>query len=706
MDPNPNPNPNPLLGSFTFPPYDAVLPRHVVPGIRSLLAQLEVEVEELERSVVEEPVYEELVVRFERVWDRLKVVWGIVSHLVAVRDSEELRAAIEQVQPDKVRFELRLSQSKPIYIAFKTIRESPDWNTLTEARKRLVEGQLKMAILGGISLEDDKRKRFNEIKQELEKLALKFEGNILDAVKSYEKLLTNKNDVEGLPATALGLAAQMAVSKGHTNATAGNGPWVITLNPPSYRSVMQHSPNRPLREELYRAYVKRASFGDTNNTPIIEQILKLRYEMAKLLGYNNYAELSMETKMATVEQAEKLIEDLRVGAWNAAVQDMEDIKKYAESHGAEEVFDWNNWDINFWSERLRESRYGINEEELRPFFSLPKVIDGLFDLTKKLFDIDICPADGEAPVWHDDIKFFRVNNSLGSPIAYFYLDPYSRPSDKRGGAWMDEAIGRSHALSRDGTSIRLPVAHVVCNQTPPIGDKPSLMTFQEVVTIFHEFGHALQLILTKQDEGLVSGLRGIEWDAVEVASQFMENWCYQRDMLMRITKHYETGENLPEEICMKILSARTFRAGSELLRQLRFACIDLALHSKYIPGGSEAIYDIDQSISRKTHVIPLLPEDRFLCSFSHIFADTYAAGYYSYWWAEVMSADAFSAFDEVGLDNDKSVREMGIKFRDTILAVGGGRSPLEVFIDFRGRKPSVEPLLRSYRIFLVAEAVA
>ncbi|GMH07311.1 hypothetical protein Nepgr_009151 [Nepenthes gracilis] len=387
---------------------------------------------------------------------------------------------------------------------------------------------------------------------------------------------------------------------------------------------------------------------------------------------------------------------------------MEDLKNFAEGQGAKKVSEFNHWDIQFWSERLREFKYGINEEELRPFFSLPNVIDGLFGLAKMLFDIDIQPADGQAPVWNDDVKFFCVNNSLGTPIAYFYLDPYSRPSEKRGGAWVNEVIARSHALSHDGTSSRLPVAHMVCNQTPPLGLKPSLMTFREVEIVFHEFGHALQHMLTKQDEGLVSGFRGIEWDAVELASQFMENWCYQRDIIISIANHYETRENLPEEVCMKILSTRTFHATSELLRKLRLVCVDLELHSKYIPGGSESIYDIDQRIGQKTQIIPLLPEDRFLCSFGHIFADEYATGFYSYWWAEVMSSDAFSAFEEAGLGNVKAVKEIGLKFRETILAEGGGKSPLEVFIDFRGREPSTEAMLRRYGLKppLVAAAAA
>lgn len=640
------------------------------------------------------PSWPLLVDPLEKIVDRLSVVWGMVNHLKAVRDNPELRSAIEDVQPDKVKFQLRLGQSKPIYNAFKSLQESSEWQSLSEARKRIVESQIKEAVLNGVSLEDGKRDHFNKIQQELEKLSQKFEENVLDATKKFEKLITEKKDIEGLPATALGLAAQTAVSKGHEKATAENGPWVITLDAPSFMSVMQHARNRSLREEVYRAYVTRASGGDLDNTPIIDQILKLRLEKAQLLGYNNYAEVSMATKMATVDKAEELLEKLRSASWNPAVQDMEDLKNFCKDQGAAEAEDLNHWDINFWSERLRESKYDINEEELRPYFSLPKVMDGLFNLANMLFGINIEPADGLAPVWNNDVRFYCVKDSSGSSIAYFYFDPYSRPSEKRGGAWMDEVVARSLVMSRDGVSARLPVAHMVCNQMPPVGNKPSLMTFREVETVFHEFGHALQHMLTKQDEGLVSGIRGIEWDAVELPSQFMENWCYHRTTLMGLAKHYETGESLPEDIYLKLLAARTFRAGSLSLRQIRFATLDLELHSKYIPGGSESIYDVDQRVSQRTQVLPPLPEDRFLCSFSHIFAGGYAAGYYSYKWAEVLSADAFSAFEDAGLDNNQAVKETGHKFRETILALGGGKAPLEVFVEFRGRDPSPEPLLR------------
>ncbi|XP_061336893.1 probable cytosolic oligopeptidase A [Gastrolobium bilobum] len=691
---------NPLLKDFEFPPFDVVEPKHVRPGIRTLLKKLEGELEELERTV--EPSWPKLVEPLEKIVDRLSVVWGIVNHFKSVKDSSELRSAIEDVQAEKVKFQLRLGQSKPIYNAFKAIQESPEWQRLSDARRRIVESQIKEAVLNGVSLEDDKREQFNKIEQELERLSQKFGDNVLDATKKFEKLITDKKEIEGLPATALGLAAQSAVSKGHENATAENGPWVITLDAPSFIAVMQHARNRSLREEVYRAYIARASSGDLDNTEIIEQILKLRLEKAKLLNYNNYAEVSMATKMATVDKAEELLEKLRRASWDAAVQDIEDLKIFSRSQGALEADDLKHWDISFWSERLRESKYDINEEELRPFFSLPKVMDGLFSLAKTLFGIEIEAADGLAPVWNNDVKFFRVKDSSGSPIAYFYFDPYSRPSEKRQGAWMDEVVARSRVLSRDGTSARLPVAHMVCNQTPPVGNKPSLMTFREVETVFHEFGHALQHMLTKQDEGLVAGIRGIEWDAVELPSQFMENWCYHRETLMGIAKHFENGESLPEDVYLKLVAARTYRAGSLSLRQIKFASVDLELHTKYVPGGPESIYDVDRRVSEKTQVIPPLPEDRFLCSFSHIFAGGYAAGYYSYKWAEVLSADAFSAFEDAGLDNGKAVKETGHKFRETILALGGGKAPLEVFVQFRGREPTPDALLRHNGLLSVA----
>ncbi|KAI3933825.1 hypothetical protein MKW92_013148 [Papaver armeniacum] len=695
---------NSLLQDFEFPPFDVIEPKHVRPGIKTLLKQLGNDLVVLEKSV--EPTWPKLVDPLEKILDRLQLVWGIIDHLQNVKDSADLRSAIDEVQPEKVKFLLRLGQSKPIYNAFKAIQESSEWQTLSDSRKRIVQWKIKEAVLNGVSLEDDKREQFNEVQQELEKCGKKFMENVMDSTKKFEKLIRDKKDIDGLPDSALALAAQIAATKGHEKATAEDGPWMITLDRPSFQSVMRHSRNRSLREEVYRAHIIRASDGDLDNSPIIDEILKLRLEKAKLLGYNNYAEVSMAMRMATVDKAEQFLEKIRTASWNAAVQDMEDLKKFSREQGAVEASDLCDWDISFWGERLRESKYDINEEELRPYFSLPRVMDGLFGLVKRLFEIDIEAADGLAPVWNDDVRFYRVKDSSGNAIAYFYFDPYFRPSEKQGGAWMGAAVARSRALARDGASARLPVAYVVCNQSPPVGDKPSLMTFREVETVFHEFGHALQHMLTKEDESLASGIRGIERDAVELPSQFMENWCYQRNTLLSIAKHYETGETLPDEVYLKLLAAKTFRAGSLNLRQILFASTDLELHGKYIPGGSESIFDVYRRMSEKTQLLTPLPEDRFLCAFDHIFAGSeggYAAGYYGYMWAEVLSADAFSAFEDAGLDNEKAVKEIGHKFRDTVLALGGGKPPLEVFVQFRGREPSPEALLRHHGLLTTAE---
>ncbi|KAI3961843.1 hypothetical protein MKW98_022048, partial [Papaver atlanticum] len=640
-------------------------------GFKTLLKQLGNDLVVLEKSV--EPTWPKLVDPLEKILDRLQLVWGIIDHLQNVKDSADLRSAIDDVQPEKVKFLLRLGQSKPIYNAFKAIQESSDW-------KRL-------------------------FLMELEKCGKKFMENVMDSTKKFGKLITDKKDIEGLPDSALALAAQIAATKGHEKAAAEDGPWMITLDRPRFQSVMRHSRNRSLREEVYRAHITRASDGKLDNSPIIDEILKLRLEKAKLLGYNNYAEVSMAMRMATVDKAEQFLEKIRTASWNAAVQDMEDLKKFSREQGAVEASDLCDWDISFWGERLRESKYDINEEELRPYFSLPKVMDGLFGLVKRLFEIDIEAADGLAPVWNDDVRFYRVKDSFGNSVAYFYFDPYFRPTEKQGGAWMGAAVARSRALARDGASTRLPVAYVVCYQSPPVGDKPSLMTFREVETVFHEFGHALQHMLTKEDESLVSGIRGIEKDAVEFPSQFMENWCYQRNTLLSIAKHYETGETLPDEVYLKLLAAKTFRAGSLNLRQILFASTDLEMHGKYIPGGSESIFDVYRRMSEKTKVLTPLPEDRFLCAFDHIFAGSeggYAAGYYDYMLAEVLSADAFSAFEDAGLDNEKGVKEIGHKFRDMVLALGGGKPPLEVFVQFRGREPSPEALLRHHGLLTTA----
>ncbi|GBG65612.1 hypothetical protein CBR_g51495 [Chara braunii] len=693
---------NPLLADSQFPLFDKIEAKHVAPGIRQILKKMEEGFLDLEKKVT--PTWSGLVDPLERLNDRLAVSWGAVNHLKGVKDSEDLRKAVEEVQPEQVALSLKIGQSKPVYEAFKAMRDGPLWEQVNEAQRRIIESSLREAELTGVALEGEARERFNAIEQELAQLSLQFSNNVLDSIKAFERVITDPKEVDGLPPSALGLAAQTAAAKGYEGATLDAGPWVFTLDIPSYMPVMQHAKNRALREELYRAYLTRASSEDKDNTPVIKRTLALRREKAELLGFKNHAEVSLSMKMATFERAEALLEELRVASYDGAVKDLEELKDFAAKSNAEEANDFMNWDVTFWSERLREAKFDIKEEELRPYFSFQEVLNGLFALAKNLFGVVVVPADGLAPVWHADVRFFRVEDLQGEPLAFFYLDPYSRPAEKRGGAWMDEVVGRSRLLALPNESVRLPVAHVVCNQSPPVGDKPSLMTFREVETLFHEFGHALQHMLTKQDEGLVSGIKGIEWDAVELPSQFMENWCYHRATLLGIAKHYETGETLPESMFQKLVAARTFRAASMMLRQIHFAAVDLELHSRFDPDGPETMFDVDRRIAKKTTVMPPIPEDRFLCSFSHIFAGGYSAGYYSYKWAEVLSADAFSAFEEVGLDNEEAVRETGKRFRDTVLGLGGGRHPLEVFKDFRGREPSTEPLLRHSGLLPAAAA--
>jgi oligopeptidase A len=679
------------------------------------------------------PTWSGLVEPLERISDRLGRPWGVVSHLKAVRDSEALRTAVETVQPEKVALTLKLAQSAPVYAAFKALREGPTWSSLTEAQRRVVEGELRDATLSGVGLEGAAKTRFNEIQQELSKIGTSFSNNLLDATKAFTRVVTDPAHVAGLPPSARALAAQTAVAKGHAGATPEAGPWVFTLDIPSYQAVLSHASHRPLREELYRAYITRASGpGEGDNTPLIERTLALKRERAQLLGFPHHAAVSLSSKMATLERAEALLEELRAASFSAAVTDLEDVRAFAAAAGAPEASDMRQWDVGFWAERLREEKYGLKEEELRPYFPLPAILDGLFALVTRLFGVHIEAADGAAPVWHPDVRFFTIKDAAGAPIAHFYLDPYSRPAEKRGGAWMDEVAGRSTLLAAPGSSVRLPVAHMVCNGNPPLtlpdgSVQPALMTFREVETLLHECGHALQHMLTRCDEGLVAGIRGVEWDAVELPSQFMENWAvrrfcaasmhvcagafvrfpplthtsraanaqYHKPTLMGLSRHVDTGAPLPDEMFDKLVAAKNYRAGSAMLRQLHFASVDLELHSRYVPGGEAGgIFAVDRRVAARTAVMPPLPEDRFLAGFSHIFAGGYAAGYYSYKWAEVLSADAFAAFEEAGLDDAAAVQATGARFRDTVLALGGGRAPLDVFVDFRGRAPSTAALLR------------
>ncbi|MGB3510149.1 MAG: M3 family metallopeptidase [Microcoleaceae cyanobacterium] len=683
----------PLLIGKGLPPFESIKPEDIVPAITELLEQLGQELTDLETTV--KPTWNDLVEPLQKLVDSLSWSWGIVGHLMGVKNSPELRKAYEEVQPKVIEFSNKLNQSQPLYQAFKTLRNSNNWQNLDSGQRRIIETAIKDAELSGVALEGEKRERFNNIQLELAELSTKFSNNVLDATKAFSLTLTKKEEVDGLPPSLLSLAAQAAREEGAENATPENGPWRITLDYPSFVPFMQHSKQRELREQLYKAFISRADSGELNNYPLIERILELRQQKVEILSFNSYAELSLASKMApSVEAVEKLLEELRSVSYDAAVKDLEELKTFASSKNAPEANDIKHWDISFWAERLREEKFSFTAEELRPYFPLPQVLDGLFGLVKRIFGITITPADGEAPVWHEDVRYFQVSDEKNTPIAYFYLDAYSRPAEKRGGAWMDECVTRAKTVENGQTTVRLPVAYLQCNQTPPVDGKPSLMTFTEVETLFHEFGHGLQHMLTKVDYAGAAGINNVEWDAVELPSQFMENWCYDRSTLFGMAKHYETGETLPEHYYQKLLAARNYMSGSGMLRQLHFALVDIELHHRYQPGGEETVADVRNRIAKSTTVLPPLPEDSFLCAFGHIFSGGYAAGYYSYKWAEVLSADAFAAFEEAGLENEVAIEACGKRFRDTVLALGGSLHPMEVFKNFRGREPNTKPLLR------------
>jgi oligopeptidase A len=674
---------NPLLAGQGLPAFDQIQPGLIVPGMTQLLQELAGELTDLEAQIA--PTWEKLVEPLTRIEERLSWSWGIIGHLMGVKNSPELRQAYESVQPQVVEFISRLSQSKPIYEAFLSLRQGESWGQLDEAQQRIVEASLRDAQLAGVGLVGEKKDRFNAIQLELAEITTKFSNNILDATKAFQLKLTTPEDIAGLPPSLLSLAAQTARGQGETNASSETGPWVITLDFPSYFPFMKYSDNRELREKLYKAYVSRADLGELDNNPLIDRILQLRQERAHLLGYSTYAEVSLARKMAnSVDEIEKLLDNLRQVSYEAAKQDLEALKTFAGTD------DLKHWDIAYWSEKQRQAKFNFSAEELRPYFPLPRVLEGIFSLAKRIFGVEIIAADGKAPIWHPDVRYFQINDEKGEKIAYFYLDAYSRPAEKRGGAWMDVCIGRA----KTGTEVRLPVAYLICNQTPPVDGNPSLMTFEEVTTLFHEFGHGLQHMLTTVDYSGAAGINNVEWDAVELPSQFMENWCYDRPTLMSMAKHYQTGETLPEHYYQKLLLAKNYMSGSAMLRQLHLSLVDLELHHRYQPNGGETPKQVRQRLAATTTIIPPLPEDAFLCSFGHIFAGGYAAGYYSYKWAEVLSADAFAAFEEVGLDNEEAVKAIGRRFRDTVLAMGGSSHPMNVFKAFRGREPSTEPLLR------------
>jgi oligopeptidase A len=681
---------NPFLQMEGLPRFDEMRPEYVGEAVQRLLAWSERELERVEQQLT--PTWDGLLRPLEEMDRPWEYVWGSVRHLLGVQNSDDLRKAHEEVLRDVVSFGLKVQQSSTIYSGLKALRDGPGWAELDEAQRRVVDLKLLAAVHAGVGLKGEQRERFNEITQAASEISTEFSNHVLDATKAFALVVVNRKDTEGWPDSLLRLASQsynQSVGEGGDAGTPKDGPWRITLDHPSFGPFLQHSRNRDQREKLYRAYVTRASEGELDNAPLIERTLKLRKERAHLLGYATYAELSLASKMAPdVDAVQRMFDELLAASEPFAREDWAQLETLAREAGQKEPL--AHWDVPFWAERLREKRFDFTDEQLRPYFPLPRVLDGLFSLVERLFGIRIEQLPDETRTWHADVRFFVVRDEQGEDAAYFHLDPYSRPADKRGGAWMAECRARRWI---DG-KLHLPVVHLCCNGTPPVGDRPSLMSFREVETLFHEFGHGLQAMLTRVDYAEVAGINGVEWDAIELASQFMENWCYHKPTLVGMTAHVDTGEPLPDDLFEKLVAARTYRAAAMMLRQLEFGMTDMALHHTHDPEGKASVFDVHQEIARKSSVLPPLPEDRFLCAFTHIFSSSYAAGYYSYKWAEVLSADAFSAFEEVGLDNEQAVADLGRRFRDTVLAAGGGRHPMEIFRDFRGREPSTEPLLR------------
>jgi len=660
---------NPFLPVSEFPDFPAMTPAAAEEALPQLLAAARARVDELERTAT--PTWEGFVRPLEDAVRPFHEAWGLVGHLLSVCNSPEWRAVQARFQGEAVEFSLRTAQSRRFYeLAKATPAETP-------VRRRILDKMIQGAELAGVALEDAPRARFNALQTELATLGNDFRDAVLDATKAWHLDLSDPAEVAGVPAN---IRAMVATEGG----TAEKGPWRVTTEDAVYVPFMKHCACRAVRERLYRARATRAAA----NTPRIDAILAHEAELAALLGYNSAADLSLATKCApSVTAVHAMIDELAAAARPVAVREDADLAAFAATcPGAPALL--APWDISFYAERLRERNYAYSEEELARHFNFPVVLDGLFKLVSRLFGVTVEGADWTAPVWQEDVRFFRVCDEKGATIAHFYLDPYSRPETKGGGAWMNEI--RTREVRPDGT-VTLPLALLCCNQARPDADGRCLMTFRDVETLFHEFGHALQHMLTRVDEAGASGLNLVEWDAVELASQFMENWCAEPSVAARFAFDAETHAPIPRALLEKVRAARNYRAGNATLRQLAFAKTDMLLHDGSVSGVVPN--EVKERVFDEMNM-PFIPEDRFLESFTHIFGGGYAAGYYSYKWSEVMSADAFAAFQEAGLEDEAALVATGRRYRETILALGGSEDALTVFWRFRGRAPSTEALLR------------
>ena len=668
---------NPLLAEEPLPPFPRIRPEHVEPGVREVLSRARVRMGEI--AAQGSPTFATIVEPLEELRHAVARAWSPVSHLNAVLNSEALRTAYNTCLPLLSAYQTDLSQSEPLYQAYRAIEER-EGAALDPVQRRLLEHTLRDFRLAGVGLGAADKQRFKDVMLELTGLQAKFEENVLDATNGWSYHVADEAMLRGLN--------EMLVDQGrrraHDQRVDG---WILTLDQPTYVAVVTDAESDVLRRAFYEAWSTRASdqgpnAGKWDNADVMEQILRKRYDAARILGFGNYAEYALATRMAhTVPEVMQFLEELSQSARPAAVREFEELEAFAGRR-------LEAWDVGFYAERLQRERYAVSQEELRPYFPLPRVLTGLFEVAERLFDIRLRERKG-APVWHPDVRFFEIESAAGRPVGSFYLDAYARPN-KRSGAWMDECIGRKRLAS----SAALPAAYLVCNVLPPGEGRPALLTHDDVLTLFHEFGHGLHHLLTRVDYPSIAGINGVAWDAVELPSQFMENYAWHPDVLSRISSHYQTGAPLPAQTQDRLRATRSFHAGLQMMRQLEFALFDFRLHAEYSPERGGRVREVLEEVRRQVAVIRPPDWNRFPNSFGHIFAGGYAAGYYSYKWAEVLAADAFSAFEERGVFD----RATAQRFLDSILSRGASRDALEAFVEFRGRRPDVRPLLVQHGI--------
>lgn len=669
---------NPLLTYTDLPPYSHIDAEQVVPAIDNVLASNRQAIDSLLKNPPSPLTWENTALVLDEINEKLSKTWSPVSHLNAVMNNEALRVAYEACLPKLSSYSTEMGQNKPLYELYQALNNCPAANNFNTSQQSILKHILRDFHLSGIDLPPAEQQRYGEIQAQLAELSNKFSNQLLDATQAWTKHITHEQALKGIPESAKQQMAQSAKAKNLTG-------WLITLEYPCYSAVITYADDRALREEIYQAYCTRASdqgpiANKFDNGPVMQQILALRHELAILLGFNNYAELSLADKMAeTPEQVLNFLNDLAERSKPFAEQDLKELSSFVAEQG---ITTLQNWDVSYYSEKLREARYSISDEALRVYFPINKVLAGLFNLVNQLYGIEIHELT-DFDTWHPDVRLFAIQEQ-GKIIGRFFFDLYARPH-KRGGAWMDGARDR---YQNSQGEIITPVANIVCNFMPASHGQPALLTHDEVTTLFHEFGHGLHHMLTQVNQLGASGINGVAWDAVELPSQFMENWCWQAQSLALISSHYQTGEPLPKELLEKMLAAKNFQSALMMVRQLEFSLFDFELHTHF--GDGRTIEQVLASVREKVAVLKPPAYNRFANSFAHIFAGGYAAGYYSYKWAELLSADAFSRFEEEGILNSQT----GRLFRDTILAKGGSQEPLALFIEFRGREPNIEALLR------------